>query len=96
VQAWLEELPGRLQETRSSAQDADSDRLREVTHTLKSTCALVDAASAAEMAAGAERTAAAGQIVAAQDIERLVAAAERAATVVRAWLQESESREQGG
>ncbi len=96
VQAWLEELPGRLQETRSSAKDADSDRLREVTHTLKSTCALVDAASAAEMAAGAERMAAAGEIVAPQDIERLVAAAERAATVVRGWLQESESREQGG
>ncbi len=96
VQAWLEELPGRLQETRASVADADSDRLREVTHTLKSTCALVDAASAARMAAGVEGVAADGEIAGAQDIDRLVVACERAATVVRAWLQESESREQGG
>ena len=96
VQAWLEELPGRLQEARESLAQEDTEHLREVTHTLKSTCALVDAASATDLAAEIERLAAAGDPVDEQAVERLVAAAERAAEVVRAWLRESNSQEQAG
>ena len=90
VQAWLDELPGRLQDARECAAGGEMARLREVTHTLKSTCALVDARTAAELAAALERRAAEGEMLQPREVDRLVRVAEHAATVVSAWPQEGE------
>ena len=96
VQAWLAELPGRIGEAAECAASEDRERLREVAHTLKSTCGLVDAAAAAALAAEIERAAAAGEPVPSGDVDRLVGAAERAERVVTAWFHETESGAHNG
>jgi HPt (histidine-containing phosphotransfer) domain-containing protein len=87
AQTWLGELPGRLEDLRDAARARDAERLRHGAHTLKSTSALVGAARAAELAAEAERLAAAGAEPV--PVDALIAEAEIAADLVREWVSDT-------
>jgi two-component system sensor histidine kinase/response regulator len=92
IDAWLSEMPGRLRDAKESSRAGDAGRLRDVAHALKGTLGLVDATSAAAVAAEVERHAA-GDAMQESEVTRLLTAAERVQTVVRGWYQESGSQE---
>ena len=86
AETWLGELPERLDDLDAAARHRDASRLRDGAHTLKSTCALVGAGAAAELAAGIERRAADGDASGADRVDALRVAAEAAAVRVRDWM----------
>ena len=86
AQTWLTELPQRLDGLDVAARHGDAARLRAGAHTLKSTCALIGAGAAANLASDIERRAADGEAAGPELVDALRVTAEAAAARVRDWI----------
>jgi len=85
VDLWLSDLPGQLEELRIAAWGRDASRLRDGAHTLRSTTAVVGAATVTALATDVEQRVRAGEAIEIARVDALARAAERAAAQVQAW-----------
>ena len=84
-ESWLGEMPMRMAGAERAVREGDTERLREIAHLLRSTCAMVGATHPSELAGAIESHVRNGQLVGLCEVEDLVGAARSAATVVTAW-----------
>lgn len=82
--AWLKELPERLHEVALASARDERERLGEAVHAMKSSCALLGAMRAAELAGQIEQQCRVGS-PARESVHALLTAAESAEAQVRFW-----------